>query len=109
MNWSPDGSRLVTAGSDSTVRIYDASTGQQIGTSLPLPDQDHVNDPYAVYSQDGRTIAATDSTGRVWLYRAALGGWESYACQLAARTLTRAEWAKFVPGQPYRRVCPAGS
>jgi WD40 repeat protein len=105
VNWSTDGSRLVTAGSDSTIRIYDAGTGQQIGSSLPMPGEQQVTDPYAIYSQDGRTIAATDATGRVWLYRAALSGWEAYACQLAARNLTRAEWTKFVPGQPYRRIC----
>ena len=109
VNWSPDGSRLVTAGGDGTVRIYDAQTGQQIGTSLPMPGQQQVNDPYAVYSPDGRTIAATDSTGRVWLYPAAPGGWETYACRLAARNLTRAEWTKFVPGQPYSRICPENS
>jgi WD40 repeat protein len=109
VNWSPDGSRLVTAGNDGTVRIYDAGTGQQIGTSLPMPGQQQINDPYAIYSPDGRTIAATDATGRVWLYPAALGGWEAYACQLAARNLTRAEWARLVPGQPYRRICPAGT
>ena len=91
MNWSPDGSRLVTAGSDGTVRIYDAGTGQQIGTSLPTPGQQQVNNPYAIYSHDGKTIAATDSTGRVWLYPAALGGWEAYARQLATRNLTRTE------------------
>ena len=109
VNWSPDGSRLLTAGSDSTVRIYDARTGQQIGTSLPMPGQDQVNDPYAIYSRDGQTIAASDSTGRLWLYPGALPGWEAYACHLAGRNLTRAEWSKFVPGQPYRRVCPTDS
>jgi WD40 repeat protein len=108
VDWSPDGSRLLTAGSDGTVRIYDARTGQQVGASLPMPGEQQVTDPYATYSQDGKTIAATDATGRIWLYRAGLGGWEAYACQLAGRNLTRAEWAKFVPGQPYQRICPAG-
>jgi WD40 repeat protein len=107
VNWSPDGSRLVTAGSDGTVRIYASGTGQQIGTSLPMPGEQPVTDPYAIYSQDGKTIAATDATARVWLYRAGLRGWEAYACQLAARNLTRAEWTKFVSGQPYRRICSA--
>jgi WD40 repeat protein len=108
VNWSPDGSRLVTAGTDGTIRIYDARTGQQIGASLPMPGEQQVRDPYAIYSQNGQTIAASDATGRVWLYRAGLAGWEAYACQLAARNLTRAEWARFIPGQPYRHICPAG-
>ena len=98
----------MTAGSDGTVRIYDARTGQQIGSSLPMPGEQQVIDPYAVYSQDGKSIAASDATARVWLYRAGLLGWEAYACQLAGRNLTRAEWARFVPGQPYSRICPSG-
>jgi WD40 repeat protein len=101
--WSPDGSRLVTAGYDGTVRLYDAHTGQQIGTPLPVPK---ANFPYATFSPDGRTILATDVTGRVWLYPATPAGWAAYACRLANRELTRAEWSTFVPGHPYRRVCP---
>ena len=109
VNWSPDGTRLVTAGSDGTVRIYDPATGEQVGTSLPMPGQQQLNDPYARYSPDGRTIAATDSTGRVWLYPATVGGWVAYGCRLAGRNLTRAEWAKYIPGQPYRRICQSSS
>jgi WD40 repeat protein len=102
VSWSPDGSRLVTAGYDGTVRLYDASTGQQIGTSLPVPG---ANFPYATFSPDGRTILVTDTTGRVWLYPATAAGWIPYACRLANRELTRAEWSTFVPGHPFQQVC----
>jgi WD40 repeat protein/DNA-binding SARP family transcriptional activator len=101
--WSSDGSRLVTAGYDGTVRLYDASTGQQIGTSLPVPE---ANFPYATFSRDGRTIVVTDATGRVWLYPATAAGLVAYACRLANRELTRAEWSQFLPGHPYQQACP---
>ena len=107
--WSSDGSRLVTAGSDGTVRLYDALTGEQIGTSLPVPGADLSAGPssslYVTFSPDGRTIVATDTAGRVWLYPATAVGWEAYACRLASRQLTRAEWSQFLPGHPYRKVC----
>jgi len=103
VSWSPDGSRLVTAGYDGTVRLYDAHTGQQIGTPLPAPG---ANFPYATFSPDGRTILVTDVTGRVWLYPATPAEWVAYACRLANRELTRAEWSTFVPGHPYQQVCP---
>jgi WD40 repeat protein len=46
--WSSDGSRLVTAGSDGTVRLYDTSSGRQIGTRLPVPGADLGTDPRRV-------------------------------------------------------------
>jgi WD40 repeat protein len=109
VSWSRDGSRLVTAGSDGTLRLYDARTGQQIGTSLPVPGAD-LNSAtssylYVTFSPDGRTIAATDTAGRVWLYPATAARWEAYACRLANRQLTRAEWSQFLPGHPYRQAC----
>jgi WD40 repeat protein len=104
VNWSPDGSRLVTAAGDGTVRLYDAKTGQQIGTSLPIARELFT---YATFSSDGQTIVATDASGQVWVYPATAVGWEAYACRLANRNLTRAEWRKFVPGHPYRQICPA--
>jgi WD40 repeat protein/DNA-binding SARP family transcriptional activator len=101
VNWSPDGARLVTAGNDGTVRLYDAGSGQQIGTSLPV-GSDY---PYATFSREGRMLVATDATGQVWLYPATAAGWETYACRLANRELTRSEWSTFVPGHPYHQVC----
>jgi len=29
-----------------------------------------------------------------------------FACQMAGRDLTEAEWEDFLPAQPYRPVCP---
>jgi WD40 repeat protein len=107
--WSGDGARIVTAGSDGTVRLYDASSGRQIGSPLPVPGADLGSGTstflYAAISPDGRTIMVTDTTGRVWLYPATAAGWEAYACRLANRELTRAEWSQFLPGHPYQQVC----
>ena len=110
VSWNRSGSRLVTGGIDGTVGLYDASTGRQIGTSLPVPGADLGNGflgyLYATFSPNGRTIAVTDTTGRVWLYPATTAGWVRYACRLANRELTRAEWSTFVPGHPYQQICP---
>ena len=107
--WSSDGSRLLTAGDDGTVRLYDATSGEPVGTPLAVPGAFAAFSAggylYATFSPDGRTIAVTDDTGRVWLYPATAAGWEAYACRLANRELTRAEWSKFLPGHPYQQVC----
>jgi WD40 repeat protein len=63
--WSPDGTRLVSGGADSTARVWDAATGKVL---LTLPG--HANTVKAVaWSPDGRRIATggeNDPTARVW-------------------------------------------
>ena len=35
-----------------------------------------------------------------------LGAWARYACQVAGRDITPAEWADVLPDRPYQHVCP---
>lgn len=62
--YSPDGTRIVTASFDKTVRIWDARTGIELrvlsGHTRPVQS--------AAYSADGTRIvtAAADGTARVW-------------------------------------------
>jgi WD40 repeat protein len=65
--YSPDGTRVVTASSDGTVRVWDPASGDAIAV-IPLPG---VVDA-ATFSPDGATIA-TSSTNTIGLYRAADG------------------------------------
>ncbi|MGH3784432.1 MAG: NACHT domain-containing protein [Pseudonocardiaceae bacterium] len=58
--WSPDGTRLVTSGDDSTVQVWDATSGLPVGfTIVTLP---------------GREIAIFDATADQ-LVRASAGSW----------------------------------
>jgi len=62
--YSPDGSRIATAAADSTLRILDARTGEQI-----MALQGHADGVNSVaYSNDGARIvtASDDNTLRVW-------------------------------------------
>ncbi len=61
--WSPDGTRVVSASSDGTARVWDAATGQ---TVLTLTN--HTGPvSYAVYSPDGKRIAiAEEHTALIW-------------------------------------------
>jgi WD40 repeat protein len=62
--FSADGSRLVTAGTDGTARVWAVETGEQLGPPL-RHDAGVVS---ARFSPDGRRIvtASRDSTARVW-------------------------------------------
>jgi WD40 repeat protein/serine/threonine protein kinase len=62
--FAPDGQRLVTGSIDSTARVWDANTGQEL-----LCLRGHGNDVRAVaYAPDGRWLVtgSIDGTARIW-------------------------------------------
>jgi WD40 repeat protein len=61
--WSPDGMRVLTGSYDHTARVWDASTGEQIGA---LPHQDWV--VAVAWSPDTARVVtgAYDSLARIW-------------------------------------------
>ena len=62
--WSPDGSQLASASNDKTVRIWDASTGQEVSQL-----QGHSSDVRSVaWSPDGSQLASAseDETVCIW-------------------------------------------
>ena len=64
MAFSPDGTRLASAGDDGTVRVWDAATGQE---ALTL--KGHTAEVSSVaFSPDGTRLASAgdDSTVKVW-------------------------------------------
>jgi WD40 repeat protein len=103
--FSPDGKTLVSGSMDGTVRLWDVATRQQIGDPL---DAD-AGPVYSVaFSPDGKTLASgiADGTARLWDL-AYLAGTAARLCESAQRSLTRAEWAQYVPpGPAYQTICP---
>ncbi|MCB9756582.1 MAG: pentapeptide repeat-containing protein [Myxococcales bacterium] len=64
VSWSPDGRRLVSGGSDKTVRVWDAETGEALASL-----EGHNDWVWAVsWSPDGRRLVSggDDKTVRVW-------------------------------------------
>ncbi|QDV38513.1 protein kinase domain-containing protein [Tautonia plasticadhaerens] len=66
--FSPDGSRVVTAGNDGTARVWDAHTGVPISRPLRHGNGEDYAVVYASFSPDGSRIATAcyDGTARVW-------------------------------------------
>jgi WD40 repeat protein len=105
--WSPDGRTIAATDWGETLRLFDVATRQEIGPAVQLDKGQQY--PYVAFSPDGANVVVSDDTGRVWIYPAGLKEQEAYACTVANRNFTRAEWGQFVPGLPYRHVCRAPS
>jgi WD40 repeat protein len=108
--FSRDSRLLATVSLDSTARVFDVQTHQQLGPALPaVPDSD------ASLRPDGLALATefNDSNGVGWVQVWDLDSrnWRTAACNEAGRNLTHSEWAQYLGG-PYNATCaqwPAGS
>ena len=100
--FSPDGKTLASGADD--VRLWDVANRRQIGN----PFTGH-GDASVAFSPDGKTLVASGiADGMMQLWDVAyLVDIAPYLCAKLGRSLTRAEWARYVPpGPAYRSICP---
>ncbi|MGW6198138.1 nSTAND1 domain-containing NTPase [Kribbella sp. NPDC055110] len=101
VRFASDGRRLVSGAADGTVSLWDAQTLELLGT-VTVPSAPTPVSP--VFSDDGIvTIAAYDGTTYRWDTR--LDQTIAFACGMAGRDLTAAEWAQAFGARRYQRTC----
>jgi hypothetical protein len=57
-----------------------------------------------LFAPDGHLVLSLISSLVEWPMD--VGAWERFACQVAGRNLTHAEWSALLPARPYQPVCP---
>ena len=102
LGFSPDARRLVTSSADGTIALWDVATQKPLGTRLTLDPDVFVS---AAFSPDGSRVFAVSQGGRGVRWDVRSASWNSRACLIAGRELTRAEWSDALPGRSYERVC----
>jgi DNA-binding SARP family transcriptional activator/WD40 repeat protein len=92
----------TTGGSDGTAKLWTTATLRQLGTAF---QSDPSQWGTARFTPDGRHLVVVygDGTGYVW--PTTVAAWAAHACTVAGRTLTREEWARYVPHHAYAKVC----
>ena len=100
---SPDGRRLVTAGQDGQVRLWDLATRRPIGA--PLPGRTKNSNVVARFTPDGKYVLAVFADGSGYRWDVRPSAWMRQACTVAGRRLTRSEWRAALPDRAYAPAC----
>jgi WD40 repeat protein/transcriptional regulator with XRE-family HTH domain len=98
---SPDGQTLATGNASGTVQLWDVAAHQPIGGLTG-----GTGTAVSVVFGPGGTLATRSSGGTTRLWDVAYPDVVKHLCASAGRSLTRAEWAHYVPGLAYERTCP---
>jgi len=99
---SPDNQLLASGGRDGTVRLWDIDTGVEVGLPL-IGHDDWVND--LVFVDHGTRLISGGQDGTLIIWDTNLTTLSQRACEIANRNLSKQEWQRFVPDEPFRMSC----
>jgi WD40 repeat protein len=102
LSFSPDGRQLAVSSTDQSTTLWNIGSRKQVGDSFPSRP---LVITVPVFERNGRLLIEYLADAAQWPMN--LGAWERYACQVAGRNLTQAEWRDILPNRSYVRVCPA--
>ena len=103
-SFSADGQTVVTTSFDGGVRFWDGTNGTPVAGVELGQDQ---SPAVATLLPDGHDALVATRDGAVYQLDTRFDRWTAFACTLAARNLSTAEWRAVFGDQPYRETCPA--
>ena len=101
ISFSPDGRLFAASAGDGTATLWDVRTRKRLANTFPV---DQASVPVARFTPAGDLLI--ENTVGASLWPTDLRTWERFACQVAGRDLSPAEWRDLLPSRPYRHVCP---
>jgi len=103
VSFSPDGRSFAVDSSDQTASVWDVRSRTRLGDTFgPYPGT-----PDVLFEHNGRLLIELRSSAIEWPMN--VNTWEQFACRVAGRNLTGAEWHDVLPNRAYRPTCPAGT
>jgi WD40 repeat protein len=97
---SPDRRLALVAARDGTVGLYDAATRKPVGDRFPITAG---TIPLVLFEPNGRMLIVELTDAVEWPLD--LPTLRRFACQVAGRGMTRAEWRDLFPARAFRPVC----
>jgi WD40 repeat protein len=100
VSFSPDDRRFVVSSNDHTASVWDLGSRMRLGNAFgPYPG----TVPAAMFEPNGHLLINLLSNAIEW--PTDVNTWERFACRVAGRDLTRAEWHDLLPNRAYQPVC----
>lgn len=91
------------SGAFTALDLWNATTLQHLGDTATASDYP----PYGAQpSPDGTRLASGSTSGAALVWDLDPNRWETTACSIAGRNMTKTEWAQYLPGRTNHTLCP---
>jgi hypothetical protein len=94
----PNGQLLSASGNGGNLFLFDAATGEAIGTELTTTGP-------SGFTADGNSLLILGEGAEIHRFDVDPRSWIRRACGIAGRELTTDEWQRYLPGRAQRSVC----